>query len=160
MSIKKGSFKKCSAMDENNMECYEIQHDGKILYGFGSQVVTGVIAFVTGIVTMVRVTRNMPKKLTDSNFYSNPTYYDDLVFNRNTNQIAPPATDMSVIKRIVELEERMKDLNAKPPTMPIEKEELLNSALNKVESLEQELMATKKVPIIACILKSVLNFLY
>lgn len=50
----------------------------------------------------------------------------------------------SVMKRLVELEEKVDTLQAKPSEMPYEKEELLNAAVCRVDALEAELIATKK----------------
>ncbi|KAL0365547.1 UNVERIFIED_CONTAM: Phosphatidylinositol/phosphatidylcholine transfer protein SFH8 [Sesamum angustifolium] len=50
----------------------------------------------------------------------------------------------SVMKRLVELEEKVNTLQAKPSEMPYEKEELLNAAVYRVDALEAELIATKK----------------
>ncbi|KAG4114166.1 hypothetical protein ERO13_D12G029600v2 [Gossypium hirsutum] len=50
----------------------------------------------------------------------------------------------SVIERLGELEEKVGTLQAKPSKMPYEKEELLNSAVCRVEALEAELIAAKK----------------
>ena len=51
----------------------------------------------------------------------------------------------SVLKRLGELEEKVDTLQAKPSVMPYEKEELLNAAVCRVDALEAELIATKKV---------------
>ena len=51
----------------------------------------------------------------------------------------------SVLKRVAELEEKVDLLRAKPFKMPHEKEELLNAAVCRVDALEAELIATKKV---------------
>lgn len=51
----------------------------------------------------------------------------------------------SVLKRVGELEEKVDSLQAKPFKMPHEKEELLNAAVYRVDALEAELIATKKV---------------
>ncbi|XP_019444788.1 PREDICTED: phosphatidylinositol/phosphatidylcholine transfer protein SFH10-like isoform X1 [Lupinus angustifolius] len=50
----------------------------------------------------------------------------------------------TVMKRMVELEEKMADINNNPPTMPPEKEEMLNATISRADALEQELQATKK----------------
>ncbi|KAF7809698.1 phosphatidylinositol/phosphatidylcholine transfer protein SFH12 [Senna tora] len=116
------------------------------------QLFTGVMAFVMGIVTMVRMTRNMPKQLTDANFYSNPTYSSDPMYMGKA--AAPPDEEdpmptisaeefMTVLKRMTELEEKMVTMNI-PAYMPPEKEEMLIAALNRADVLEKELMATKK----------------
>jgi hypothetical protein len=52
---------------------------------------------------------------------------------------------MTVLKRMAELEDKVSVLSAKPVSMPPEKEEMLSAALSRVDGLEQELMATKKV---------------
>lgn len=51
----------------------------------------------------------------------------------------------SVLKRLGELEEKVSTLQSKPSEMPYEKEELLNAAVYRVDALEAELIATKKV---------------
>lgn len=51
----------------------------------------------------------------------------------------------SVLKKLSELEEKVDTLQAKPSEMPYEKEELLNAAVCRVDALEAELIATKKV---------------
>ncbi|GKU89975.1 hypothetical protein SLEP1_g4042 [Rubroshorea leprosula] len=51
----------------------------------------------------------------------------------------------SVLRRLDELEEKVEMLRSKPFEMPGEKEELLNAAIHRVDALEAELIATKKV---------------
>lgn len=51
----------------------------------------------------------------------------------------------SVLKKLTELEEKIGALQSKPNEMPYEKEELLNAAVCRVDALEAELIATKKV---------------
>lgn len=118
----------------------------------GSHLFTGVITFVMGIATMIRVTRNMPRRLTDGgNIYPSPDYcVDTEVKSQEPSNKLPPAAIstnelMSIMKRMAELEERLSDMHMKTSTMPPEKEEMLNSAINRADALEQELMATKKV---------------
>lgn len=53
----------------------------------------------------------------------------------------------STLKRLGELEEKVDMLLSKPNVMPYEKEELLNAAVYRVDALEAELIATKKVTI-------------
>ena len=53
----------------------------------------------------------------------------------------------SVVQRLGKLEEKVSTLQAKPTEMPYEKEELLNAAVCRVDALEAELIATKKVSI-------------
>ncbi|KAG0461522.1 hypothetical protein HPP92_021819 [Vanilla planifolia] len=50
----------------------------------------------------------------------------------------------SVLKRLTEMEDKIRVLESKPTQMPCEKEELLNAAVCRVDALEAELIATKK----------------
>lgn len=99
---------------------------------------------------MVRLTRNVPRKLTDSNLYSKPTYCDDetMLKSQETTPAVSDADYRAVIKRMAELEESLNVMSKKPVTMPAEKEEMLNSALSRVDVLEHELAAAKKVTMI------------
>ncbi|XVF17945.1 hypothetical protein REPUB_Repub10bG0168600 [Reevesia pubescens] len=118
--------------------------------GVSSHLFTAVVTFVMGIATMIRVTRNMPRKLTDANIYSSSVYCVDTEVKSQEHlaKLSPEAIStaelMSVMKRMAELEERVSFMNRKPTTMPPEKEEMLDYALNRADALEQELMATKK----------------
>lgn len=53
----------------------------------------------------------------------------------------------STIKRLSELEEKVEKLESKLNVMPPEKEELLNAAVCRVDAVEAELIAAKKVTI-------------
>ncbi|EYU42604.1 hypothetical protein MIMGU_mgv1a005833mg [Erythranthe guttata] len=109
--------------------------------GLSNHLFAGVMTFVMGVVTMVRMTRNMPKKLTDATLYSSSMYGVDAMFK------APAISSEDyfiMMKRMNELEEKVSVLANKPATMPPEKEEMLNNALNRVDMLEHELLATKK----------------
>lgn len=129
-------------------DCYAMRDACKVSDGFSSQILTGVMTVVMGVVTMVRLTRNMPKKLTDSTFYSSPVYCDDDSLSGAKVQlqgtVISGADLMSVMKRMAELEERVTVMSMKQVTMPPEKEAMLNSALSQVDALEKELMETKK----------------
>lgn len=67
--------------------------------------------------------------------------------------VLPPSTQThteenllpSLLKRLGDLEEKVDTLQSKPSEMPYEKEELLNAAVCRVDALEAELIATKKV---------------
>ncbi|XP_008460965.1 phosphatidylinositol/phosphatidylcholine transfer protein SFH3-like isoform X2 [Cucumis melo] len=125
----------------------KVHENYKVPEGFSNQIVGGIMALVMGIVTMVRLTRTMPKKLTEAAIYSSTVYYDGSMAKHPA--LPPPAAVplsdyMTMMKRMAELEERVNVLNMKPAAMPADKEEMLNIALGKVETLEQELEATKK----------------
>lgn len=122
----------------------------KIHEKVNSQIFTGVMAFVMGIVTMVRMTRNMPKKLTDANFYSNSVYSGGQNPSDQTNPSISAQEFMTVMKRMAELEEKMGNMNYNT-CMPPEKEEMLNAAISRADALEQELMSTKKVNQYTCL---------
>jgi hypothetical protein len=50
-----------------------------------------------------------------------------------------------VMKRLTELECKIETLMSKPTEMPVDKEELLDAAVKRVDALEAELIVTKKV---------------
>ncbi|KAI5669123.1 hypothetical protein M9H77_18976 [Catharanthus roseus] len=118
--------------------------------GGNNHLFTGVMTFVMGIVTMVRMTRNMPRKLTDASFYSNSAYGVDAMIKGQSDydQTAQPAVSsydyFTMVKRMAELEDKMNVLSNKAPVMPPEKEEMLNNALSRVNALEEELSSAKK----------------
>lgn len=120
--------------------------------GFSSPIFTGVMTFVMGIATMMKVTRTMSQKVSDDSNAVNRVgtgvkNQEPSAANLPTPASISPAEMMTVMKRIAELEERITVMNTQPTMMPPEKEELLNSAVNRADALEQELMATKKVNI-------------
>lgn len=130
---------------------YFTMHDAcKSPEGFSNQIFTGVMTFVMGVVTMVRLTRNMPKRLTDASLLSSSLHYDDTEMKGHvlSQKLQAPAISsaefMSVMRRMAELEEKVTVLTVKPVAMPAEKEEMLNAAVSRVDILEQELLATKK----------------
>lgn len=110
--------------------------------GASNQIMNGVLAVVMGIATMMRLTRNMPRKLTEATLYSKQS--------TNTKPVQLPASAvataefMSMMKRMASLEDKFISMSNIPAAMPAEKEALLNAALGRVDTLEQELMAAKK----------------
>ncbi|KAJ6398404.1 hypothetical protein OIU77_019247 [Salix suchowensis] len=127
-------------------DCYTQYDACKAPQAISSPLFTGVMALVTGIVTMIRVTRNVPRKMTDATIYSSPVYCDDTAVRTPENQspAISSADYMIFLKRMAKLEDKVSVLSAQPVSMPPEKEEMLNAALSRVDGLEQELMATKK----------------
>ncbi|CAL5369196.1 unnamed protein product [Camellia sinensis] len=132
-------------------DCFTVHNVCKAPEGFSNQIFTGVMAVVMGVVTMIRVTRNMPKKLTDASLLSGSLRYDDTMMKgeqAHPQKVQAPAISsaefLSVMRRMSELEEKVTILSMKPAAMPAEKEETLNAAVSRVDTLEQELMATKK----------------
>lgn len=97
-----------------------------------------------------RVTKKLPNTL-DNHDQSIPKPAFDATNKEEGRPPSPTApftgADLlpSVLKKLVELEEKVDMLQAKPSEMPYEKEELLNAAVCRVDALEAELIATKKV---------------
>ncbi|WMV55103.1 hypothetical protein MTR67_048488 [Solanum verrucosum] len=118
--------------------------------GFSNHLFTGVMTFVMGVVTMVRMTRNMPRKLTDSTLLSGSLKGVDMhvkpVHSQEYRLSGPAISNneyFSMMKRMGELEEKVISLSNKPSSLPPEKEEMLNNVMSHVDKLEQELCATK-----------------
>ncbi|XP_076897714.1 phosphatidylinositol/phosphatidylcholine transfer protein SFH12-like [Bidens hawaiensis] len=119
----------------------------------GNQLISGMMTLIMGIMTMVRMTNNMPKRLTDATLYSTGIYDhndDDLVKKHISRPYNGQLTDvstaeyLSMMKRLGELEEKVVVLESQPVDLPAEKEDMLVKALSRVEALEAELAATKK----------------
>ncbi|XWS67876.1 hypothetical protein CRYUN_Cryun04dG0042300 [Craigia yunnanensis] len=105
------------------------------------------MAFVMGIVTMVRLSRSMPRKLSEAAIYGGQVYYANPMITGHASQLPPPITSadyFSMMKRMADLEEKVSVLSLKPAVMPPEKEEMLNASLSGVCTLEEELSAAKK----------------
>ncbi|KAL0422786.1 UNVERIFIED_CONTAM: Phosphatidylinositol/phosphatidylcholine transfer protein SFH3 [Sesamum latifolium] len=138
------------AVKIDNLALAKMTDYGKAPEGLSNHIFTGVLTFVMGVVTMVRMTRNMPRKLTDANLYSNSVHsHDDMIKSRAHTYDSPEAgisraDYLIMMKRMNELEEKLSTLCNKPADMPPENEEMLQSALNRVDKLEQELSETKK----------------
>ncbi|CAH9125861.1 unnamed protein product [Cuscuta epithymum] len=109
----------------------------------GSQLFSSMMTFVMGVVTMVRMSRHMPSKLTDATFYSG-SMRDGMVKVSEPPAAVSVTEYLSMMKRMGDLEEKVITLSKKPSTMPPEKEEQLSNALNRVDALEQQLAATNK----------------
>ncbi|XP_028765742.1 phosphatidylinositol/phosphatidylcholine transfer protein SFH3-like [Neltuma alba] len=101
---------------------------------------SGIMALLMGVLTMIRITRNIPRKLTEVAFYDCSVHCESTRMEASGISIND---HMALIKRVAKLEEKVSVLSIKP-SMPKEKEELLNATLNRVKSLEQELAASKK----------------
>ncbi|CAM8921803.1 unnamed protein product [Rhodiola kirilowii] len=117
--------------------------------GLRSNVFNAVMTLVLGIVAVLRLARNIPRKLTNATIYSSPDYCAGTIKEMVASSQLPGPTIssteyMSVVTRLADLEEKMITLSKKPVVMPSEKEEMLNAALACVDALEQELATTKK----------------
>ncbi|KAG8655930.1 phosphatidylinositol/phosphatidylcholine transfer protein SFH3 [Manihot esculenta] len=114
--------------------------------GVNNPIISGVLALVMGIVTMVRMTRGMPRKLTEAALYGSQIYCDDAVMK--SEALPEPSISTAEYKnmmmRMTEVEKNLNVLASRSDKMPPEKEKILNTALSRVDFLEQELLATKK----------------
>ncbi|KAK4740188.1 hypothetical protein R3W88_003885 [Solanum pinnatisectum] len=120
-------------------------HDAcKSSEGFGNPVFSGVMTLVMGIVTLVRMTKNMPRKLTDATLLAGSLYSADMIKEQTHGHVISTKDYISMMKRMEELEDKVITLSQKPSSMPPEKENMLNAAINRVGTLEEELIATKK----------------
>ncbi|XP_010555282.1 PREDICTED: phosphatidylinositol/phosphatidylcholine transfer protein SFH3-like [Tarenaya hassleriana] len=109
-------------------DCYTMKPSEK--RGGEGYLFGGVMTLVMGIVAVMRLTKNMPRKLTEATTYG--------------GKVEVSSEDyMKMVKRMAELEGKCKFLDSQPVFSP-EKEQLLNSALSRVDDLELQLSETKK----------------
>lgn len=128
----------------NSKDFFPVHDACKSSEGFGNPVFSGVMTLVMGIVTLVRMTKNMPKKLTDATLLAGSLYTADMIKEQTHGHVISTKDYISMMKRMEELEDKVITLSQKPSSMPPEKENMLNAAINRVGTLEEELLATKK----------------
>lgn len=99
-----------------------------------------VMALLMGIVGVMRLTRNMPRRLTEANVYSREggAVYEDGVTVMSRQEY------MGMVKKITDLEEKCKAMDAQA-AFSLEREKILDAALRRVDQLELQLSETKKV---------------
>jgi hypothetical protein len=105
------------------------------------------MTLVMSIATMLRVSRNMPKKVIGAAIgtarsSSIGARSASTIHARQQSKISAEAVSA---KRFADLEEKVIALLAKPAEMPADKEEMLKAATSRVSALEEELALTKKV---------------
>lgn len=135
--VKAGNF-------ANSKDFFPVHDACKSSEGFGNPVFSGVMTLVMGIVTLVRMTKNMPRKLTDATLLAGSLYSGDMIKEQTHGHVITTKDYISMMKRMEELEDKVITLSHKPSSMPPEKEDMLNAAINRVGTLEEELLATKK----------------
>lgn len=128
----------------NSKDFFPVHDACKSSEGFGNPVFSGVMTLVMSIVTLVRMTKNMPKKLTDATLLAGSLYTADMIKEQTHGHVISTKDYISMMKRMEELEDKVITLSQKPSSMPPEKENMLNAAINRVGTLEEELLATKK----------------
>jgi len=104
------------------------------------------MTLVMSIATMLRVSRNMPKKVIGAAIgtarsSSIGARSASTIHARQQSKISAEAVSA---KRFADLEEKVIALLAKPAEMPADKEEMLKAATSRVSALEEELALTKK----------------
>ncbi|GMJ06900.1 SEC14-LIKE 3, SEC14-like 3 [Hibiscus trionum] len=128
-------------------DSYQVKNGRKSIEGTGSGIFGGIMAFVMGIIAMVRMSCSMPKKQREALMYGGGQVYYGKQITGPASQLPPPITNaefLAMAKRMAELEEKVVLLSVKPAVMPPDKEEMLNAALSRVCVLEKELSETKK----------------
>ncbi|CAN8314648.1 unnamed protein product [Cochlearia groenlandica] len=97
----------------------------------------GVMSLVMGLMTVVRLTKNMPRKLTEAAIYSGEA-------EKGETGMVSSQDYMAMVKRMAELEEKCRSLDNQPASFSPEKEQILTAALSRVDELELQLSETKK----------------
>ncbi|CAN4112388.1 unnamed protein product [Withania somnifera] len=128
----------------NSKDIFPVHDACESSEGFGNPVFSGVMTLVMGIVTLVRMTKNMPRKLTDATLLAGTLCSADMIKEQTHGHGISTKDYINMMKRMEELEDKVITLSQKPSSMPPEKEDMLNTAINRIETLEQELFATKK----------------
>ncbi|CAD6248167.1 unnamed protein product [Miscanthus lutarioriparius] len=118
------------------------------------QVVSGFMALVMGVVAMFRVGKIAPKRAMDAamGIATMEAMAKKTRQMQMQQQLGGPDTVVvsaaqyqALVKRLDDLEGKVAALAAKPPEVPPELEESLKAAAARVEALETELDATKKL---------------
>ncbi|CAO2197957.1 unnamed protein product [Urochloa humidicola] len=108
--------------------------------GLKTQVVAWLTVLIVSLLAFLRsVPSIMTKRLTNQAITCDH-YSTDFPPQGYTGN----GTFTSVLRRLGELEEKVQTLEIKPPQVPFEKEELLNTAVHRVDALEAELISVKK----------------
>ncbi|KAJ4880085.1 Phosphatidylinositol/phosphatidylcholine transfer protein SFH2 [Raphanus sativus] len=94
----------------------------------------GVMALLMGIVGVMRLSKNTPRKLTAAY----------VVYPEGVT-VMPTQEYMAMVKKMTDLEEKCKSMDAAQAAISMEREKVLDAALRRVEQLELQLSETKKV---------------
>uniref|UniRef100_A0A0D9VEQ2 CRAL-TRIO domain-containing protein n=1 Tax=Leersia perrieri TaxID=77586 RepID=A0A0D9VEQ2_9ORYZ len=105
-----------------------------------------IMALVMSIATMLRVSRNMPTKVLGATVGgSRPTNLGVHQRSKISMEALSAVEYHSTAKRLSDIEEKVITILTKPAEMPVDKDEMLKSAVGRVSALEEELAATKKM---------------
>lgn len=123
--------------------------------GLRARIMVALMAFFLTFLTLFRsVASHVTRKLPDTLANKDQNITEPTFDSTNKEECRPPSptspfagADLlpTVLKKLAELEEKVDTLQSKPSEMPYEKAELLNAAVCRVDALEAELIATKKV---------------
>ncbi|KAJ4834418.1 hypothetical protein Tsubulata_036048, partial [Turnera subulata] len=112
-----------------------------------NRIMNKLMAVVMGIVTIVRMTRNLPRRLTEAaTIYGSQVYYAKAMARGQALGEATISTTeyKAMLHNMALMEEKLNTLASKPETMPPEKEAMLNAAITRADALEKDLLAAKK----------------
>lgn len=111
-----------------------------------SRIVNRLMAVVMGILTVIRMSRNMPRRLTDAMIYGSQACSTSAMGRGHA--LKGPTISIPEYKAMLHnmtvMEGKVKSLAAKAEDMPPEKEEMLKTAMSRADALEQDLAAAKK----------------
>jgi hypothetical protein len=123
--------------------------------GIRTLTIAWLTVFIVSLFTMLRtIPSRMAKRLSNQSENNDHYYVDCPQEPEYKEEFRPPSPVPSytekdvlsaVLRRLVELEEKVQVLETKPSEMPFEKEELLNASARRVDALEADLISTKKV---------------
>ncbi|PNT66407.1 hypothetical protein BRADI_3g11140v3 [Brachypodium distachyon] len=113
--------------------------------GSSPPIFGGILALVMSIATMLRVSRNMPRKVLGAATgpQSTPKVHAQQQSKKAAEAMSTAEYTISA-KRFADLEEKVIALLAKTAEMPADKEDMLKAATSRVSALEEELAITKK----------------
>lgn len=122
--------------------------------GLQARVMASLMTMLMTILMFLRsLTCYVTKKLPDASLHQDHGIQEISFLDVAKEEDRPPSpgpalTETEIVscvsKRLCDLEEKVSTLQAKPSEMPVEKEELLNAAICRVDALEAELISTKK----------------
>ncbi|CAN6481704.1 unnamed protein product [Victoria cruziana] len=116
--------------------------------GKSTQILAGVMSIVTG---MMGFPRAIPKKLTEAamdynstTFCANPVIKTEGAYHSLEAPAVSASEYASVVKRLNDLEEKVVSASAKSSEVSFDKEELLDATVQRVSTLETEILEAKK----------------
>jgi hypothetical protein len=122
--------------------------------GIWTLTVAWLTVFIVSLFAMLQnIPSRMAKRLSNQSDNHDHYYVDCPQEPEYKEEFRPPSPVPSytekdvlsaVLRRLVELEEKVQVLETKPSEMPFEKEELLNASARRVDALEADLISTKK----------------